>query len=540
MRKDDHRRFWFLFLFVSVSVCLFVLSRPAGPGTPSPDSAFGTAAPSYNPAERILAPGGAETSATQPGPIRIPAAPRYGRSQLQGAAAYVYDTVLAALAADPAAESVDLSPDQEVTQADATCGFNVFLNDFPECFWLTGGFRSSINGSSHFLNMTFNRLFSAEELPAAQARFSAAAAQLLEGLSGSPYEVALTLHDRVAAHITYKSGTHDQTAYGAIAEGQAVCAGYVRAYQFLLSQAGIRGYYLSGTADNGTSPDVSHAWLMMWLDEDTCVFTDITWDDPGDSLFHRYFCLSLAEMSADHTFDAKYVRRPECSHDGWDYFSRGLGFTLTEHGQAIPVRYLTETGPDTYTAVIRTENTGLINSAIRPTLVLLGYKNALSCAYTTSNSHVSYEYHLTIRVVGGVKESEAPPTQPSETLAPPTDPAPTQAPPTQPPETLAPPTDTAPTQAPETSAPPTAPAPTQDPPTQPPETSAPEPTEMPVIPPSGTEANDPVQTSAPDPSVPAQDSPAGPDAVSLLMMTAMIAAALIAVLIVLRVLLKRR
>ena len=66
--------------------------------------------------------------------------------------------------------------------------------------------------------------------------------------------------------------------------------------------------------------DIAHAWNVVWLDEDTCVYVDVTWDDQGDSIYHYYFGISKQEIAEDHTVAAEKFILPECSHDDLSYF----------------------------------------------------------------------------------------------------------------------------------------------------------------------------------------------------------------------------
>jgi hypothetical protein len=58
----------------------------------------------------------------------------------------------------------------------------------------------------------------------------------------------------------------------------------------------------------------------VWLDADTCVYTDVTWDDQTDEIFHYYFNLSKSEMAVDHTVDADKFSLPDCTHNTDSYF----------------------------------------------------------------------------------------------------------------------------------------------------------------------------------------------------------------------------
>ncbi|MBO5670640.1 MAG: hypothetical protein J6S41_03745, partial [Clostridia bacterium] len=93
---------------------------------------------------------------------------------------------------------------------------------------------------------------------------------------GNDYDKALYLHDALAAHVSYvKTGDH-QTAYGALVGKKAVCAGYAAAYQLLMKRAGIRNWTVEGSSiDSRTGQTVPHAWNLVWISNDVCVYTDV-------------------------------------------------------------------------------------------------------------------------------------------------------------------------------------------------------------------------------------------------------------------------
>lgn len=142
-------------------------------------------------------------------------------------------------------------------------------------------------------------------------------------------EKALYLHDYIVLNVSYELVGDHQTAFGALLDGKAVCAGYADAYKRLLTAVGIRAHTIVGTADNGDGDPFPHAWTLLYLDG-KCVYTDVTWDDPfvngeqrEDNISYSYFQLSYEEISRDHFPDqASMALIPSsCNHTGYDYYS---------------------------------------------------------------------------------------------------------------------------------------------------------------------------------------------------------------------------
>lgn len=212
--------------------------------------------------------------------------------------------------------------------------------DYPEYFWYTG----SISLTSE----TKNGVTTVKAFPEyvhvsrfEQFVFEHEVAEILLGMrqnlgkTADSYEKALYLHDVLAQHIIYDLDYMDeQSAYTAIVEGKAVCAGYARAYQYLLNRAGIDAWTVEGfSANPGTGMSERHAWTLLWLDGN-CYYTDVTWDDQNDektqeqNTFHAYFNRSLAEMNGSHALNAMFENTlpdPDCEHTGMDYFTKSRG-----------------------------------------------------------------------------------------------------------------------------------------------------------------------------------------------------------------------
>ena len=181
---------------------------------------------------------------------------------------------------------------------------------------------------------------------------------------------ALYLHDYVVDHVVYGQSANDQTAYGALIEGKAVCAGYTDAYQKLLTAAGIESTFISGLADNGSGAPQAHAWIMVKL-EGKCYFTDVTWDDPFvngvQEKRHNYFNLSLEQMSVDHFPYDRYadVLPDSCNHTDLDYYSlcaakgAGVGIFDDDTTAAEAAKYFAQVSNGEFTCDFRFDGTNL-------------------------------------------------------------------------------------------------------------------------------------------------------------------------------------
>lgn len=116
------------------------------------------------------------------------------------------------------------------------------------------------------------------------------------------------IHDWVVAHVAYETAEAEDvlryTAYGALANGRAVCQGYALLGLRLLAQAGLSARIVPGL---GSGED--HAWNLVRI----CgqwYHLDLTWDDPvrsgpDDGLIrYDYYNRSDEELQRDHQWEA--------------------------------------------------------------------------------------------------------------------------------------------------------------------------------------------------------------------------------------------
>lgn len=92
----------------------------------------------------------------------------------------------------------------------------------------------------------------------------------------------------------------NETPYGALIEGRAICLGYTNTMLWLCEKADLRCSAISGYASwNGEE----HGWNLAYL-EDGSYYMDITWCDqrgePGSEDWNSCFMVTEAVLSEDH------------------------------------------------------------------------------------------------------------------------------------------------------------------------------------------------------------------------------------------------
>lgn len=194
------------------------------------------------------------------------------------------------------------------------------------------------------VNLSYHREL---DTPETKARIEAAANELLSEIpeGATDWEKAKIIHDGLVRHVTYEKGTYDNTIYGALVEGKAVCSGFAVTYQYLLEQIGIpcdimSGYVVDderndyGEIDNQGLRDLydTHAWNIVTLtDPDGSrkeYIVDVTWDnsdqynDNGEEYIgYSWFLLSLSEFR-----ETGRLPYPVYDYDRFDLSSRALNY----------------------------------------------------------------------------------------------------------------------------------------------------------------------------------------------------------------------
>ncbi len=200
------------------------------------------------------------------------------------------------------------APVQSISPAQLRNAFMAVCNDHPELFWLNTayGYQYAPDGSIAEIDLSFN--ITATQMDTAKAAFDAGAKKILDQTYGkyTDYDKETVVHDALLDSVVYdKNAPMNQSAYSALVNGRTVCAGYARAFQYILQQLGIPCYYVEGYAGE------NHAWNIVKLD-DGYYNVDTTWDDTNPNTYD-YFNCSDADYAKDHVRRELSVYLPPCN-----------------------------------------------------------------------------------------------------------------------------------------------------------------------------------------------------------------------------------
>lgn len=200
------------------------------------------------------------------------------------------------------------APVEEIQADELMNIFAAVYNDHPELFFMETAYYCKYrrNGQCAEIDLSFNS--TAQDIAASRAEFEGRAAQITAGAGGfsDNYNKEKYVHDVLADRISYNTGAEmNQSAYSALVNGQTVCAGYARAFQYIMQQLGIPCYYCTGYAGE------SHAWNIIALD-DGYYNVDVTWDDTETGKNYDYFNKTDADYADTHIRRDMAVNLPPC------------------------------------------------------------------------------------------------------------------------------------------------------------------------------------------------------------------------------------
>lgn len=214
--------------------------------------------------------------------------------------------------------------------------FNMVLLDHPELFWVRTDFNYSyveVTGAVTSAQFNFYDFASTpEKLAQAKRDFDSAAGAIIAGAKryDTAAEKELYIHDAINNSCEFDvNAQYSQSAYSALVTHRSVCAGYARAFQYLMQKSGIPCFYCMGSADGEAvaatgGTETSHSWNIVRTGITYCN-VDCMWDDSVSNAYGRnqypFFNLSDKEFLY-HTRTGQSVNLPACNDDSQSYSKR--------------------------------------------------------------------------------------------------------------------------------------------------------------------------------------------------------------------------
>lgn len=198
------------------------------------------------------------------------------------------------------------------------------MNDHPELYYIDPAY-SYINDTKFVFYPAY--YMTQDEVDDMEQQLSTKLSTVIDQAEALDDEIsqAKYIYDYIVENVTYvvRDG-EDQTMTSALIDQQSVCAGYARAYQYLLNQIGIECTYIPGTAiaqSASTSDNLGHAWNMVKIN-DNYYYCDLTWADCEQENYEHtcraYFMMTSDEMLA--CYEPKYSYYELTANYATNYF----------------------------------------------------------------------------------------------------------------------------------------------------------------------------------------------------------------------------
>lgn len=202
------------------------------------------------------------------------------------------------------------------------------LADHPEIFWIGPSAQveeASLTG--RVVNYYFESIVPRESRAEMQAQLEATANECIYGIPEdvSEYEKIKYVYEYIIDMADYNDqGEANQNIQSVLLYHNSVCAGYSKAFQYILNRMGMFCTYITGSIAGGGE----HGWNMVRIG-DNYYYVDVTWGDPvfqgqvegtQDSMKnYNYLCCTSQELFRTHVPDGA-VPLPECSSDDYNYY----------------------------------------------------------------------------------------------------------------------------------------------------------------------------------------------------------------------------
>ena len=191
-----------------------------------------------------------------------------------------------------------ITPSTTITKDEVKDAFYAIIYEHPELFWLDNHYSceyydETLEVASFKVSYT-DVINNIEE---AKKSFDDVVDNIVKNAKNYELDYAKEkyVHDTLINVIDYSKDTlNHQSAYDALVNRKAVCAGYTKAFQLIMTKLGIPTYYITGISTE------DHAWNLIEL-EDGFYNIDLTFDDQDSRIIYRYFNIPDDLIKKDHT-----------------------------------------------------------------------------------------------------------------------------------------------------------------------------------------------------------------------------------------------
>ncbi len=188
--------------------------------------------------------------------------------------------------------------------------YHAVLVDHPEIFWVDGSTHYTYFESGGPITVTPGLSVPLDQVTGIEEQLEAVVQSFMASVpaDADDYDKAKLAYEYIIRTTDYDlSAQQNQNLQSALLGHKSVCAGYARAYQYLLQRSGVFCSFVEGTIP---STGEEHAWNLVLMDG-AYTYVDVTWGDPtypgleesNMDVVYDYLGLTTEEiLRDDHAF----------------------------------------------------------------------------------------------------------------------------------------------------------------------------------------------------------------------------------------------
>lgn len=229
-----------------------------------------------------------------------------------------------------------------------------FQNDNPEVFWLASRYYVVYRGMDTIVKMS--SVMQEREYEDSLKKLNSKVDEILKSVPKglSEYERELFIHDYIIGNCKYcksqdfKRPWERYTCLGCLVKKEAVCEGYSKATQLLMSRLGLQCRTITGSRGNE-----QHMWNMVRVDGDW-YHLDVTWDCTEELNRYSYFNVTdevikydhkineeVSKLSKEDLYDKNYnFSLPICISKKYNYFTLNSLYVTNSTSNEDLVKYI--------------------------------------------------------------------------------------------------------------------------------------------------------------------------------------------------------
>ncbi len=202
------------------------------------------------------------------------------------------------------------------------------LADHPEIFWIGTSAQIETDFTGRVVGYDLEVTVPAEARESMRLKLEEAADECIARIpsTATDYERIKTVYEYLIDTVEYRAGSADsQNMQSALLYHMSVCAGYSKAFQYILHRMGLFCTYITGQTKDGGD----HGWNMVRIDGEY-YYVDVTWGDPvfagqeeggsNDNVTnYNYLCCTGDDLFKTHV-PGDSIPLPDCTSDKYDYY----------------------------------------------------------------------------------------------------------------------------------------------------------------------------------------------------------------------------